>query len=142
MVFVQVSALLLIAWSFGAIQLVPRVRVLHGAPVWLAVAWALAVVACIGLGVSGLVRHGDWQSLSTGQALHRMFGEGSLAMRRSEWSALNRAAGVYLNLGIVWTLLALCVAQFHSAMFWADVAERRRHARAVRNRAARAAPTP
>lgn len=135
MVFLQMSALLLLAWSSGAIQLSQRFRVLHSAPLWLAVAWALGIVACIGLGASGLLRYGDWQSWSTGQALHRVFGEGTLAMRRSEWAALNRAAGVYLNLDVVWTLLALCVAQFHSAMFWAGVAERRRHARVVRQRA-------
>ncbi|MDR7194226.1 hypothetical protein [Luteimonas terrae] len=135
MVFVQVSVLLLLAWSLGAIQLSPRARTLHSAPMWLAVVWTLGVVACIGLGASGLLRFGDWQSLSTGQVLHRVLGEGSLAMRRSEWAVLNRAAGVYLNLDIVWTLLALCLAQFHSAMFWAGVAERRRHARAVRHRA-------
>ena len=135
MVFLQMSVLLLLAWSFGAIQLLQRARVLHSAPMWLAVAWALGIVVCIGFGASGLLRYGDWQSLSTGQALHRLFGEGNLAMRRSEWAALNRAAGVYLNLDVVWTLLALCVAQFHSAMFWAGVAERRRHARAVRQRA-------
>lgn len=134
MVFLQMSALLLLAWSFGAIQLSPRMRALHSTPLWLAGAWALGLVACIGLGASGLVRFGDWQSLSTGQALHRVFGEGSLAMRRSEWTAVNRAAGVYLNLDVAWTLLALCVAQFHSAMFWAGVAERRRHARAVQRR--------
>jgi len=135
MALLQVSVLFLLIWTSGAIQLSTRARALRGAPMWLAIAWALAIVACIGLGASGLLRHGDWQSLSTGQALHRIFGEGSLAMRRSEWAALNRAAGVYLNLDVVWTLLALCVAQFHSAMFWAGVAERRRHARALRQRA-------
>lgn len=135
MVFLQVFALLLLAWASGAIQLSRRARVLHSAPMWLAVVWALGIVACIGLGASGLLRYGDWQSLSTGQALHRVFGEGSLAMRRSEWATLNRAAGVYLNLDVVWTLLALCATQFHSAMFWAGVAERRRHARAMRRRA-------
>lgn len=136
MVFLQVSVLLLLAWCFGAIQLSKRARVLHSAPMWLAGSWALAMVACIGLGVSGVLRYGDWQSLSTGQALHWMFGEGSLAMRRSEWAALNRATGVYLNLDIAWTLLALCITQFHSVVFWAGLAERRRHARAVRRRAA------
>jgi len=135
MVFLQVSGLLLLAWSSGAIQLSNRARALHGAPMWLAVTWALAIVACIGLGAAGLLRYGAWQSLSTGQALHALFGEGNLAMRRSEWGGLNRAAGVYLNLDVVWTLLALCLAQFHSAMFWAGVAERRRHARVVRRRA-------
>ncbi|MCD9098664.1 hypothetical protein LU699_11560 [Luteimonas fraxinea] len=135
MVFLQVFALLLLAWCFGAVQLSQRARVLHSAPMWLAVVWALGIVVCIGLGASGLLRYGDWESLSTGQALHRVFGEGNLAMRRSEWAALNRAAGVYLNLDVVWTLLALCVTHFHSAMFWSGVAERRRHARALRQRA-------
>ncbi|VXA92299.1 conserved membrane hypothetical protein [Luteimonas sp. 9C] len=134
MVFLQVFGLLLLAWSLGALQLLPRTRAVHNIPLALAVLWALGVVACLGLGASGLARFGDWQSLSTGQTLHRLFGEGSLAMRRSEWTALNRAAGVYLNLDVVWTLLALCVAQFHSAMVWAGVAERRRHARALQRR--------
>lgn len=134
MVFVQLLVLLLVAWSFGAIQLSDRARVLHGAPIWLAAAWALAVAASIALGGYGLVRHGAWDALSTGRALHALFGEGSLALRRSEWTALNRAAGVYLNLDIAWTLLALCLVQFHSAMFWAGAAERRRRRR-VRQRA-------
>lgn len=132
MVFAQLLVLLLVAWSLGAIQLSGRARVLHGAPVWMATAWALAVVASIALGGYGLVRHGGWQAPSTGQALHMIFGEGSLALRRSEWTTLNRAAGVYLNLDIAWTLLALCAVQFHGALFWAGVAERRRRRRVRR----------
>ncbi|RPD87709.1 hypothetical protein [Luteimonas sp. 100069] len=129
MVFAQILTLMLLAWSLGAIQLIDRARGLHATALWLAGGWALAVVAVIGTGGYGLLRDGHWQALSTGQALHAIFGEGSLALRRSEWGALNRAVGVYLNLDIAWTLLALCLAQFHGFVFRAGAAERRRRQR-------------
>lgn len=134
MVFALLLAALLLTWSLGAIQLVDRARVLHATPLWLAGGWALAVVAAIGLGGYGLLRDGHWQAVSTGQALHAIFGEGSVALRRPEWGALNRAAGVYLNLDIAWTLLALCLVQFHGLVFWAGAAERRRRRRVLRHR--------
>ncbi len=130
MVFLLLLVVLLLAWSIGTMQLLPRARRLHGLSTWLAAGWALATVACIGYGAWGLVREGFWASVSTGQALHAVLGEGNLAMRRSEWGALNRAAGVYLTLDLAWTLLALCLLQFHSQVFWAGKAERRRQARA------------
>ncbi|KPN19510.1 hypothetical protein AO715_05810 [Xanthomonas sp. Mitacek01] len=129
MVFLQLALLLTLAWSTGAVQLSPRVRAVHGISMWLAVGWALAVVACLGYGAWGLLREGGWASLSTGQALHALLGEGSLAMRRSTWQGLNRAAGAYLTLDLTWTLLALSLLQFHGHVFWAGVAERRRRAR-------------
>lgn len=122
-----------LAWSLGVLQLWPRTRWAGPALSWLGVALALAVAACVVLGVAGmLLPLGDWQSPSNGQALHRLFGEGTLAMRRTDWPLLNRAANVYLSLDIAWTLLALCLASMHGLVFWAGVAERRRKARVRR----------
>ncbi len=73
--------------------------------------------------------YGDWLSISTAQALHMLLGEGNPALRRAESAALNRAAGVYLNLDIGWTLLGLCVLQFQSIGVWARIAEARRRRR-------------
>ncbi|MET0329293.1 MAG: hypothetical protein ABW163_11080 [Luteimonas sp.] len=122
--------LLALAWASGAIALHARGDRLRALPLWLLAVWALAVGVVLVWGASGLFRFGDWDALSTGQALHRMFGEGSLALRRPAWAWLNRANGVYLNLDVVWTLLVLCAVQFHSAAFWAGVAKRQRRARA------------
>ena len=129
MVFLYAIAVFLIIWSLGAIQLAQGRRD-TGAPfAWLAGALAAATAACIVYGAYGMARHGDWQAITVGQALHRVFGEGNLVMRRSEWNALNRAAGVYLNSNIGWTLLALCALQFQSIGFWARVADARRKRR-------------
>jgi len=98
---------------------------------WLGGALAVTVAGCVLLGIAGmLLPLGDWQSPSNGQALHRLLGEGTLAMRRTDWAWLNRAANVYLNLDIAWTLLALCLASLHGLVFWSGMAERRRQARA------------
>lgn len=128
MVFVLLCGLLLLAWSSGAIQLHARAGVLRHLPLWLAIAWTLTIVAVLGWGAWGLVDHGGWNSLSTGQALHRVLGEGNVFLRRAEWPALNRGAGVYLTLDLVWTLVAACAAQFHGFVFWSERAERRRQA--------------
>lgn len=132
MALLQMVVLLVLAWSSGAIALHPRAGRLRALPLWLLGVWAVAAVAVLAWGASGLVRFGSWDVLSTGQALHRIFGEGSLALRRPAWTWLNRANGVYLNLDVVWTLFALCVLQFHASVFWAGVAERRRRARSRR----------
>lgn len=119
-----------LAWSLGALQLWPRTRCAGEVLPWLGGALALAVAGCVVLGIAGmLLPLGDWQSPSNGQALHRLLGEGTLAMRRTDWAWLNRAANVYLNLDIAWTLLALCLASLHGLVFWAGLAERRRQAR-------------
>ncbi|MDH5832850.1 hypothetical protein [Luteimonas kalidii] len=127
--------LLALAWGLGALQLWPRTRWMGAVLPWLGGALALAFFACLGLGVVGLVRGGGWGSPSVAQAVHGLLGEGSWLMRRSEWAGLNRAANVYLNLDLAWTLLALCFASLHGFAFWASVAEQQRQARV---RAARA----
>lgn len=127
--------LVALAWALGALQLWPRTRRVGDVLPWLGGALAVGVAACVVLGVAGmLLPLGEWRSPSTGQALHRLFGEGTLAMRRTEWPLLDRAANVYLNLDIGWTLLALCAASMHGLVFWAGVAERRRQVRARRMR--------
>jgi hypothetical protein len=127
--------LVALVWALGALQLWPRTRWVGDVLPWLAGLLALAVAACAVLGIVGmLLPLGEWQSPSNGQAVHRLFGEGTLAMRRTDWPWLNRAANVYLNLDIAWTLLALCAASVHGLVFWAGIAERRRQARARRAR--------
>ncbi len=127
--------LVALAWALGALQLWPRTRWMGEALPWLGGALALAVAACVVLGIAGMLLPLDaWQSPSNGQAVHRLFGEGTLVMRRTGWTPLDRAANVYLNLDIAWTLLALCVASMHGLVFWAGIAERRRRTRARRAR--------
>ena len=127
--------LVALAWALGALQLWPRTRWMGEALPWLGGALALAVAACVVLGIAGMLLPLDaWQSPSNGQAVHRLFGEGTLVMRRTGWTPLDRAANVYLNLDIAWTLLALCLASMHGLVFWAGIAERRRRTRARRAR--------
>lgn len=138
MVFLYACAVALLVWSVAAIQLLPRVRDAGRLLAWFAGALALATAACVVYGAYGLARYGDWLSVSTAQALHMLLGEGNPAMRRAESAALNRAAGVYLNLNIGWTLLALCVVQFQSIGVWSRIAEaRRRRRRGAPSRSAR-----
>ena len=123
------SLAVLLAWMLGALQLSPRTRRAGEALPWLAGLLAVGVAVCLVLGIAGmLLPLGEWRSPSTDQALHRMFGEGSLAMRRTGWPLLDRVANVYLGLDIGWTLLALCLASMHGLVFWAGIAERRRRA--------------
>lgn len=126
MVFLYAVAVFLAIWSLGAIQLARGVRDAGTPLAWLAGLLAAATAATLVYGAWGLARHGDWQTVSIGQALHRLLGEGNAVMRRSDWAALNRAAGVYLNSNIGWTLLALCALQFQSIGFWARIADARR----------------
>ncbi|MGJ4803393.1 hypothetical protein [Luteimonas sp. SDU82] len=125
----------LFAWASGALQLWPRTRRAGDVLPWLGGALALSVAACVVLGIAGMLLPLDsWQSPSNGQALHRLLGEGTLAMRRTGWAPLDRAANAYLNLDIAWSLLALCGASMHGLVFWAGVAERRRQAHVRRAR--------
>lgn len=127
--------LIVLAWLPGAVQLWPRTRWVGDVLPWLGGVLALAVAGCVLLGLAGmLLPLGNWQSPSNGQALHRLLGEGTLAMRRTDWAWLNRAGNVYLNLDVAWTLLALCLALLHGLVFWAGVTERRRQARVRRGR--------
>lgn len=121
--------LIALAWGLGALQLWPRTRWAGAVLPWLGGGLAVAFFACLGLGLWGLVEAGRWGSPSVAQAVHGLLGEGSWLMRRSGWGALNRAANVYLNLDVAWTLLVLCFAVLHGLVFWAGVAERRRQAR-------------
>lgn len=115
------------AWMLGAFQLWPRTRRVAEALPWLGGVLALGVAACLVLGIAGmLLPLGEWRSPSTDQVVHRLLGEGSLAMRRTAWPLLDRVANVYLGLDIGWTLLALCLASMHGLVFWAGIAERRR----------------
>ncbi len=130
MIFPSVALVFLAVWGLAAVQLAPRLRAAGPRLAWVGGALALAAVACVVHGATGLARHGDWATITVAQALHAVFGEGTVLMRRADSAALNRAAGVYLNTDIAWTLLALCVLQFQSIGFWSGVAEgRRRRAR-------------
>lgn len=124
---------LVLAWSLGALQLWPRTRRVGDVLPWLGGLLALGVAACMLLGIAGmLLPLGDWQSPSNDQALHRLFGEGTLVMRRTGWPLLDRLSNAYLGLDIAWTLLALCAASMHGLVFWAAVAVRRRRPAARR----------
>ena len=122
-----------LAWALGALQLWPRTRWVGELLPWLGGLLALGVAACVVLGIANrLLPLGPWQSPSNDQVLHRLFGEGTLAMRRTDWPLLNRAANVYLGLDIAWTLLAVCAASMHGLVVWAGIAERRRRTRRLR----------
>lgn len=124
-----------LAWSLGALQLWPRTRRAGELLPWLGGLLALGVAACMLLGIAGmLLPMGDWRSPSNDQVLHRLFGEGTLAMRRTGWPLLDRPANAYLGLDIAWTLLALCLASMHGLVFWSAVSLRRRPPAARRRR--------
>lgn len=132
MVFLYIAVAFVVTWCLAAIMVWRNGRTTSEALLWIAAVLALGTVAAFGYGAVGLLRFGDWQAISTGQALHWLFGEGSLALRRSGWPRVNRAAGIYLNLDIAWTLLALCAIQFQSITFWSRVAETMRRERRQR----------
>ncbi|WP_180545121.1 hypothetical protein [Luteimonas deserti] len=131
MVFLYVLAAAVAVWAAGALQLVAGPR--HAGRVAAVTAGVLAsaFVACLAYGVYGLVGHGDWSTVTHGQALHGLLGEGSLALRRTGWTALDRAANALLNTNIGWSLFALSAIQFQSIGFWARRAEARRRRRRV-----------
>lgn len=114
------------AWSSGAVQLGWRSRWAGEALLWLGGAFGAGVAVCIAWGFVGVFRHGDWQTLTTDQALDRLFGPGNAWFRRSGWSAVDRAANVLLTLDVMWVLALLCASVLYGYVFWADVAEKRR----------------
>ncbi|HST44025.1 MAG TPA: hypothetical protein VLK29_02250 [Luteimonas sp.] len=122
------------AWALGAVQLWVRARWAGEALVWLGGMLALGVAACIAWGFMGLLRHADWQALSTGQAVQRWLGSGSSWFQRTGWLPLDRISNAYLTMDLVWTLVALCAASAWGYVFWAGVAEHRRQARVRRIR--------
>lgn len=117
-----------LTWSLGALQLWPPMRRVRELPLWLGGALAVGVAACVAWGFVGVLRIGDWQSLSMDQAVNRVFGTGSLWFQRSGWGPLDRATNVYVTLDLAFTLLALSAASMHGYVFWVGVAERRRRA--------------
>ncbi|MBJ6982010.1 hypothetical protein [Luteimonas sp. MC1572] len=126
--------LVALAWGLGALLLWPRTRRIGAVLPWLGGALALGVVACLAWGFVGILRHADWQALSNAQAVHRLFGDGTLWFIGTGWPLLDRVANIYLSLDVALTLLALCAATLRGWVFWAGVAERRRQARVRRGR--------
>jgi hypothetical protein len=122
-----VFALMLLAgaWALGAVQLSPRMRRFGHALPWIGGALALAAAGCVVLGLAGIVQQGQWGSPSAARVLHDVLGEGNLLMRRTGWAWLNRVSNIYLQLDILWTLLALCAATLHGWAWWAAMAARR-----------------
>src|SRR5690606_32659858 len=59
-----------LTWSLGALQLWPRMRRVRELPLWLGGALAVGVAACVAWGFVGVLRIGDWQSLSMDQAVN------------------------------------------------------------------------
>jgi hypothetical protein len=122
------------AWGLGALQLWPRARRVRELSLWLGGALALGVAACVAWGFAGVLRYGDWQALTNAQAVHRLFGPGTVWFANAGWPALDRVANVYLSLELILTLIALAAASLWGYVFWAGVAERRRQARVRRMR--------
>ena len=117
-----------LTWSLGALQLWLPMRRVRELPLWLGGALAVGVAACVAWGFVGVLRYADWQALSMDQAMHRIFGAGSLWFQRSGWGLLDRVTNAYVTLDLAFTLLALSAASLHGYVFWAGVAERRRQA--------------
>ncbi|QCO66674.2 hypothetical protein E5843_00665 [Luteimonas yindakuii] len=117
--------LIALAWWLGALQLWLRKRWVGEALLWIGGALAVGAATRIAWGFAGVFRSGDWDSLSTDQAAHRLFGPGSAWFQRSGWPPLDGAANVVLALDLFWTLLALSGAVLHGYVFWAGVAGRR-----------------
>lgn len=122
--------LIALAWWLGAVQLWLRARWVGEALLWIGGALAVGAAARFAWGFAGVFRPGDWHSLSTDQAAHRLFGAGSAWFQRSGWPPLDGAANVILALDLFWALAALCAAVLHGYVFWAGVAARRRATRA------------
>lgn len=117
-----------LTWGLGALQLWPRTRWIRELPLWLGGALALGAAACVAWGFAGVLRHGDWQALSTDQAVHRLFGPGAPWFQGTGWAPLDRITNAYAGLDLMLTLMALSAVSMHGYVFWAGVAERRRKA--------------
>jgi len=123
-----------LTWGLGALQLWPRTRWARELPLWLGGALAVGAAACIVWGFVGVLRQGAWRSLSMDQAMHRLFGTGSLWFRSTGWTLLDRITNVYTTLDLVFSLVALSAVSMHGYVFWTGVAGRRRQARVRRRR--------
>lgn len=121
-------------WGFGALHLWPPARWTRELPLWLGGALAVGAAACIAWGFAGVLRQGDWQALSIDQAVHRVFGTGSLWFRGTGWAALERLTNAYVTLDLVFILGMLSAVSMHGYVFWTGVAERRRQDRVRRGR--------
>lgn len=117
-----------LTWGLGALQLWPRTRRVRELPLWLGGALAVGAAACVAWGFAGVLRQGDWQALSTDQAVHRLFGPGALWFQGTRWALLDRVTNTYASLDLMLTLVALSAVSMHGYVFWAGVAERRRKA--------------
>ena len=122
-----------LAWLLGALHLWPRMRWTRELPLWLGGTFAVGAAACIAWGFAGVLRRGDWQSLTMDQAVHRISGPGALWFQPSGWGWLDRITNAYVTLDLVFNLVLLSAVAMHGYVFWTGVAERRRHAR-VRGR--------
>ena len=121
-------------WGLGALQLWPPMHWARELPLWLGGALAVGPAACVAWGFLGVLRHGDWQALSTDQAVHRLFGPGALWFQGTGWAPLDRITNIYAALDLMLTLVALSAVAMHGYVFWAGVVERRRQARVRRGR--------
>ena len=129
LLFLSAAAL---TWSLGALHLWPPARRVRELPLWLGGALAAGAAACIAWGFAGVLRQGDWQSLTIDQAVHRDFGPRSLRFQRTGWPQLDHATNLYATLDLVFALVGLSALSLHGHVFWAGVAERRQRARARR----------
>lgn len=118
-----------LTWSLGALHLWPPARRVRELPLWLGGALATGAAACIAWGFAGVFLEGDWQSLTIDQAVHRVFGPGSLWFQRTGWGLLDRATNIYVTLDLALNLVVLSALSFHGYVVWTGVAERRRQAR-------------
>ena len=117
-----------LTWALGALHLWPPARWTRELPLWLGGALAIGAAACIAWGFVGVVQQGDWQSLTMDQAMHRLFGPGSLWFQRTGWGLLDQATNVYVTLDLVFNLVVLAALSFHGYVVWTGVGERRRQA--------------
>lgn len=117
-----------LTWMLGALQLWPRTRWARELPLWLGGALAVGAAACIAWGFVGVLSQRTWQALSMDQAMHRIFGTGSLWFRGTGWALLDRITNAYVTLDLVFNLVALSAVSMHGYVFWSGVTQRRRRA--------------
>lgn len=127
-----------LTWSLGVLHLWPPARWTRELPLWLGGALAVGAAACIAWGFVGVFRVGDWQSLTMDQAMHRVFGPGSVWFQRTGWALLDRATNVYVTLDLMFNLVVSSAVSMHGYVFWTGVSERRRQARVRGQRSSRA----